>query len=520
MTRSTPWLCAALWITTTAGAQDAPAAPPATPPAAAPAAPPAAAPAAPTAAPAAEPVPATAAVAPPVEAAAPPAAPVAEPAPEPVMPAPVEPLPPAPAAEPAAPAQQTAELPVGEAEQMAKRDGATASFTPGKGFKLQTPDGDFSTAASFLAQLRYQYLSQPGPDRQAAFVPRARLTLAGNLFGKETLYKAQIGFSPRDVVRQPVGVSGDADAVDADGMPVELVADRDVAQQAPLLDLYLDFTQLRDLNLRVGQGKVPFSRQRIVSAGKLEFVDRSLADSNFNLDRDVGITLSSTDLGGLGMLGYSLGIFAGEDRNGSDRTFGAGDDGFLYAARFEVMPLGSFDAYSEVDFERLMAPRLAIAVAYALLQGDATSPLARRDLSSTFGSLTDDAVVDYNSHNFTADAVFKLGGLSAQTAFHLRKVDGNLFAAPMAPRPRDGIGFTLSAGYLFPGTPVEAAVAYATIKGKGDSALEDENSVGIGLNYFIARHVLKLQGDFFHSWGPDGFGSGEDRLRVQLGAML
>ena len=149
---------------------------------------------------------------------------------------------------------------------------------------------------------------------------------------------------------------------------------------------------------------MPFSRQRLrlrARARRRRSHDRrpppspSAATSAFDLYSD--------DLFGLDLLRYHLGIYAGEGLNAWEDTIGAGDSGFLYNARLEVLPFGVFDEYTEVDFERSSTPRLSIGAASALLQSDTTfqprTPAVRRP------ALLPDAlpVVDFNAHNFTAD---------------------------------------------------------------------------------------------------------------------
>ena len=72
------------------------------------------------------------------------------------------------------------------------------------------------------------------------------------------------------------------------------------------------------------------------------------------------------------------------------------------------------------DFEH-GSPKLSIGVAYSFLQTDANSPYARQSLGRTLGALNDPGKVDYNVSNFTADLLFKAGGLSLMSAFHWRK---------------------------------------------------------------------------------------------------
>ena len=72
-------------------------------------------------------------------------------------------------------------------------------------------------------------------------------------------------------------------------------------------------------------------------------------NAEFTLDRDLGLDIRSKDLFGLDKLRYYAGVYIGEGRNTSNKTIGAGDQGLLYIGRVEIMPLGSFDDYSEAD---------------------------------------------------------------------------------------------------------------------------------------------------------------------------
>ena len=65
----------------------------------------------------------------------------------------------------------------------------------------------------------------------------------------------------------------------------ELTGDR------PLLDLRVDLALGREWYLRAGQFKVLYNRERVDSSGKQQFVDRSIANDAFTLDRQRGVNL-------------------------------------------------------------------------------------------------------------------------------------------------------------------------------------------------------------------------------------
>ena len=50
----------------------------------------------------------------------------------------------------------------------------------------------------------------------------------------------------------------------------------------------------------------------MISSGNLQLVDRSIANREFTLDRDVGIELRSKDFLGKGWFRYFVGVFTGE----------------------------------------------------------------------------------------------------------------------------------------------------------------------------------------------------------------
>ncbi|MCI0627764.1 MAG: hypothetical protein L0387_39965, partial [Acidobacteria bacterium] len=145
--------------------------------------------------------------------------------------------------------------------------------------------------------------SEPESLSSEFMIRRARLDFAGNLFNQNWNYRIQLAFSNLDM--EP---------------------DRAV----PLRDAYVTWSRFRDSNIRMGQMKVPFDRQRVTSSSALQMVDRSIVVDELNLDRDVGIQILSKDFLGLGRLTYQAGVFGGDGRN---RTSDA--PGVLWVGRLQ-----------------------------------------------------------------------------------------------------------------------------------------------------------------------------------------
>ena len=90
--------------------------------------------------------------------------------------------------------------------------------------------------------------------------------------------------------------------------------------------------------------------------------------------------------------------------------------------------------------------------------------------------------------------------------------------------PRDGLGWFAQAGYLLPEVPVEVAARYGELRpitAWGPTALTERHELGVGLNWFIHEHALKLQADFFELWEYTSRGEQrEERVRVMFQASL
>ena len=386
-----------------------------------------------------------------------------------------------------------------EAERVAERpvNIEAAKYVPGKGLEFASVDGAFKLQTRVRAQFLYQGEMAADSDAEHYFmIRRARVQFGGNLWGKHNKFKLELAVSPRDVSNEGVDLDGDGSA------------DSNFVKTSPLLDFYQEFTYLRDMRVRIGQYKVPYSRQRVISSGNLQMVDRAAtANAEFTLDRDLGLDIRSKDLFGLDLFKYYAGVYIGEGRNTSNKTVGAGDQGLMYIGRLEILPLGSFKDYSEADLARSTTPGLSIGMAYAYV---ADAPKTRGILGST---ITDDV---WNYQNMTGDLMFKYAGFSLLSEVFMRQGDSESGAATS-----DGWGAMAQAGYLIPHTAVELTGRYGMNRRLGSESesvfAEGLNEVGGGVGHYFAHHPFKLQGDVFRSWTEeDGPDAGETTIRMQL----
>jgi hypothetical protein len=295
-------------------------------------------------------------------------------------------------------------------------------------------------------------------------VRRMRIVFQGNALGPDLTYYIQLAFSNLD-------------------MESDL--------RSPLRDAYFTWAIARDASLRVGQMKVPYGRQRVVSSSALQMVDRSLVTSEFNLDRDVGLHLFSKDLFGLGgRLGYSLAVFGGDGRNRVAERFG-----LLYAARVQVTPMGSFDDFVEADIKREPKPKLAIGVSGAYNQ-NTNRP------RSTFDAPYQGVHFDYV--HVGADILLKWRGLSVSGEYFYRKADknqrtGEVDDVPTVQYSRSGWGAFGTVGHMvWSGLEVLVRYGYHEPRKDAKKAVPFRHELGGGLSYYFREHNLKLQADYFY----------------------
>lgn len=376
--------------------------------------------------------------------------------------------------------------------------GVKLRFKPGKGLLAESYDGEFALATRVRGQFRYALEDGASGLVHQFRIRRARIVFGGHLFGANNRFKMELAVSPNDL-----GIGDDL---------AEDLEDR-VLSNSPLLDLYMDFRQLRDLSVRIGQYKLPSNRTRVISSGNLQMVDRSIVNSEFTLDRDMGLDLRSADFLGLDLLRYYAGVSIGRGRDSQ----GFDDFGLNYFLRIEVLPFGMFRDYSEVDFLRSDRARLSMGAVY--VHQDRNRGLRR----ITSKMPEDGGTTDY--HMVMVDAIFKHSGFTAQVEAALRygerNQDGDTREGTLTPA-RNGWGAMLQAGYLLKDVPFEVSARVGAVRGMGEAdatSLGDTHEVGVGMGWYFFEHPFKLQVDAFRLW-QSRFAEGDTRVRVQLQTSL
>ncbi len=335
-----------------------------------------------------------------------------------------------------------------------------------KGIQYTGDDSTFYINFRFRMQNRLKYTSISGNDLGAesieARIRRLRLRMDGYIYTPRLSYTIQLGFT-----------RGDQD-----------YDDTDVANIVRDAVIFYNFSE--DFYVAFGQNKLPGNRQRVNSSGELQFAERSLVNSIFNIDRDFGIkAYYSPKIGNVPL------HFKGAISTGEGRVANATDDGLAYTGRFEFLPLGEFTNggdYVEGDLEHEISPKISIGGGYSY--NDRTM----RVHGQTGKHLASPLTLKTSFY----DAIFKYRGWSYQVEYMRRDVDNPVTTDrdgdPIHAFKGQGVNQQLSY-ILNKETGYELASRYTWIKPHEDiRAWETQTEViELGLTKYFRAHRLKLQ---------------------------
>ncbi len=378
----------------------------------------------------------------------------------------------------------------------------TVTGGPGKGATFTSDDKRFSLNLRGRLQLRNTLAHPAGNTTTDELgVRTARVFLTGNTFDKDLKYFVQLAVAASDF-------------------------EKEYTSSSPIFDAWVEYTALRDANVRIGQFFVPFDRARTVREFALSLVDRSQVVGELTLDRDAGVVISSSDLGGLDhLLAYQVGVWGGDGKN----RVGAVDADLLYTARLTLRPFGAFDDDVQGDLRRHADPKLAVGGGFAY---NANTRRAR----STTGAVLTLGGIDYV--HAAGDVVFKwrglyfLGEYVYRTARTEQRTGTGANMMPLTEYARSGSGYVFEAGYVLTrALEVNARWSQLFTKASSDPARatdpalvklrqEGGKELGGGLAYYWNGHALKLVADYNLLFGDGASSRPRHLARVAVDASF
>jgi len=253
-------------------------------------------------------------------------------------------------------------------------------YKKGRGFGLVTKDSIFSMNYQFRMQNRVTFNSIDNADlglQSSEFrVRRLRMKFEGFVHDPRLTYYIQLSFSRGDMDFRGV--------------------DNSAINNSPnvVRDAVIYYALTKKIRLGFGQTKLPGNRQRVISSGDQQFIDRSIVNAAFNIDRDFGFFGQYTG----NFINLRGAITSGEGRNSNLSP----NSGLAYTGRVEFLPLGKFTGtndYVEGDLAR--EPRPKVSIGLTASQNDNAvrqSGQLGNDLfdSRTLNTLEADVLVKYN----------------------------------------------------------------------------------------------------------------------------
>ncbi|MGR3177389.1 MAG: hypothetical protein ACUZ8E_04975 [Candidatus Anammoxibacter sp.] len=327
------------------------------------------------------------------------------------------------------------------------------------GFYLRTNDNRFSFKFNPLLQFRYTFEDFDDREDDSSFkIDRARLVFQGNAYNPNIKYFIQL--------------------------ETRSTGTKDGSKAVEMIDFFSDITYVPNAKIRFGQYRVPFNRQMDTLIWKLQMIDRSVANNEFNLGRQLGLMVYGELLDH--KLEYYGGFWNGNFRNESRND----NNEHLWIIRASYSPFGIY-SYDESDLEYSESLKAHISASIAFDSVDDVTVELDDIVFVTAGG------IDIIQNTVTADEVdrtqvagefgFKYRGLSLISEYYWRKQSGisdvNLI----------DYGFFVQAGYFLIPKKLELAGRYSLVEFDDELEKDSLKNAAIGVNYFFNGHQSKLQ---------------------------
>lgn len=374
--------------------------------------------------------------------------------------------------------QQTSAI---EQKPAIKKGNVPASISYGKnGFEMRTDNDKFSLAIQNRIQARYaepfdsdpRTLADLDRDEKSFMIRRARTKLNGHAYVPWLKYYMQYDWS------QPV-----------------------------MRDLSLTVDKYKWAQVRVGRGKVNYNNERVASSGNQQFVNRSIVNDVFTVDRQQGIEVKGNLFSGEWYdMTYYAGVFTGlgiGERNNDD-------DHLMYSGRLQWNAMGGEMKSSQSDTEFLDKPTLNISIAANTNQSKCTafetdSRSCRRlvDVNALGGARYRDPSVttaagaqagQYKINQLMEEVYFKYNGFSFLHELHAKQIKDTL----NNDAETNLLGGFVQAGF-FPHQQIniipkeiELAGRYAFVDMDTDRSNDKQTEFSAVINYFLEGHFNKL----------------------------
>lgn len=257
-------------------------------------------------------------------------------------------------------------------------------------------------------QLRHTVFESAGAqaDANQFQLKRARLVIAGSAFTPDFSYYLQLD-----------GRSSNGDTF-------------------RLLDYYLTYDVGHHLwgydegtfGFKTGKYKMPATMSRSLSGRELEFTDRAMASTYFDVNRSLAWGLGGNLNYGTIPWNWEAAVFNGLVTGGAETgSSGALDSNFAYSCRIAAYPQGTWGEGGLADFtgHESIATRIGAGFASSLINRAGTTEfdaLRVTDSGVQLSSILPGSISEYGVSIYSVDASCKFRGWSATTEYYFRNI--------------------------------------------------------------------------------------------------
>ncbi|WP_299163369.1 porin [uncultured Eudoraea sp.] len=349
--------------------------------------------------------------------------------------------------------------------QETEQEDKKVNFTYGsKGFQMQTRDNRFLLHLESRFQFRFAYPNDEDPlnfdavisDSPIFKINRARLKVGGNAFAPWLKYYWEYELG-----------------------------------QGNLLDFRLMVEKWEFLKFKAGQWKTYYNRERVISSGKQQMMDRSILNRPFTIDRQQGISVygrifpkTLTDIS------YYFSVLTGAGRGSTQND----DSHLMYVGRLQWNFLGRELEMTGSDLDYHEKPTALLA--FGALTN--RSPYTRFSQSGggQLNGFEEGIPGQYRVKQALIETAFMYRGFSWQQELHFKDISDKVNETNT-----ELYGNYVQAGYFLNGLwkkipkPLEVAGRYSFYVPNSTISSFKEEEYALAFNWFFAKHRNKLTTD-------------------------
>ncbi|MFD2550842.1 porin [Bizionia sediminis] len=356
-----------------------------------------------------------------------------------------------------------------------------------KGFTFSTADDNY--AMHIQSQIQFRFFTPTDqsptafddfskPDETGFKIHRARLKIGGHAYKPWFKYAIQYDYA-----------------------------------RGTLLDFRVTLDRWDFFKVELGQWKTAYSRERTISSGKQQMMDRSIINRAFTIDRQTGVAFSGRVFPEtLADFTYHVSVLTGTGRGATRND----DSHLMYVGRLQWNMFGRELEITGSDLKFHDKPTASLAFAAATNRSQFT-----RFSTSGGGNLegyTSNAPGQYRINQGLIETAFKYRGFSWQHESHLKKITDY-----ETNTDKTLSGYYLQAGYFFSNiadfvpAPLEVAGIFANYTPDTDFSNSYEQEYGVAFNWFFKEHRNKLTMEItrFSYKTIDNISDNQWRFRVQ-----